>query len=126
MTELTNSELQSVITEMTARVTKVAELVDHVLPDSGVGAGVKDCAAKLQQHVYTLAARAAGVEILDEIEKVSDITEKLKILAVNDCIATFKLLESIRAGNTDHPTELSIKGLDILSTHARELFSHLK
>ena len=130
MTEkLTKDELQNVIEMMTARVTKVAELVDQVFPDQEVGAGIKDCADKLRGHVQSLTDMHEPDTDLDFTislpTKVDKVTRaELTALAAQDCRATFKLLESFRskleAVSPAETFELQLRVLDVLGTHARE------
>lgn len=133
MTEkLTKDELQSVISVMTARVTKVAELVDQVFPDQEVGAGIKECADKLRGHVQCLTdmhEQEPDTDLDFTVNslpiKVNNITRKeLTALAAQDCMATFKLLNSFRgkleAASPAETFELQLRVLDVLGTHARE------
>jgi hypothetical protein len=130
--KLTKDELQNVISVMTARVVKVAELVDQVFPDQEVGAGIKDCAAKLRGHVQCLTdmhEHEPDTDLDFTVNNlpinVNNITRKeLTTLAAQDCMATFKILESFRskleAASPAETFELQLRVLDVLGTHARE------
>ena len=133
MTEkLTKDELQNVIATMTARVAKVADLVDQVFPDQDAGAGIKDCADKLRGHVQSLTdmhEQEPDTDLDFTINslpiKVDKVTRaELTALAAKDCMATFKILESFRSklesASPAETFELQLRVLDVLGTHARE------
>lgn len=128
-TAMTKEELQAVINEMSSRVVKVAELVDQVFPDQEVGIGIKECADKLCGYVQ--AVSAAPKEIHDELD-MDPLTvvakpatvEDLKRLALENCVAAFKKLKKFELRDGDL-TDNQIGELDVLSTHARELFTTL-
>jgi len=126
---MTNDELNGVINEMLTRITKVADLVDQAFPDRDAGTGIKACADKLRGHVNVLAIRAEDnnddILIEDIPTRVMDIWDGLKELAIKDCTATFKALEVIRNNSKDNMGELQLRTIDVLGTHARELFDYL-
>jgi hypothetical protein len=76
----------------------------------------------------TLTERAELVnKVVDfNIEDLPIVTpttdqEALKALAVKDCIATFKVLDTLRSQTKDNLSDLHIRTIDVLGTHAREL-----
>ena len=132
--QMTNDELNGVINEMLTRITKVADLVDQAFPDRDAGTGIKACANKLRGHVNVLTTRAEEDHSIDDVliedmptrqVNIEAIWESLKELALKDCIATFKALEMIRTNSKDNMGDLQLRTIDVLGTHARELFDYL-
>ena len=128
---MTKEELQALINEMSSRVVKVAELVDKVFPEQEVGIGIKECADKLCSYVQAVSVMPK--EIHDELDTdpLADFAitkpttvEDLKRLALENCISTFKRLKKFESREGDL-TDNQVGELDVLSTHARELFTTL-
>lgn len=129
--QMTNDELNGVINEMLTRITKVADLVDQAFPDKDAGTGIKACADKLRGHVHVLTTRAEEDHNIDDVliddlpTRAVNIWDSLKELALKDCIATFKALNVIRENSKDNMGDLQLRTIDVLGTHARELFDYL-
>ena len=132
--QMTNDELNGVINEMLTRMTKVADLVDQAFPDKDAGPGIRVCADKLRSHVNVLTTRADEDHNMDDVliddiptrqVNIDSIWNSVKELALKDCIATFKALEVIRNNSKDNMGDLQLRTIDVLGTHARELFDYL-
>jgi hypothetical protein len=122
--KLSNEELNHVITEMLGRVGKVADLVEQVFPDKGLGLGIRDSVDKLKGHVQTLANRSMP----DDLIPIEDLLTDTKLdittldeIALKDCIDSFKHRAKLIENND--PT--TVKTLELVSQHARELYASI-
>jgi hypothetical protein len=124
--ELNKEELNKTITEMLGRIGKVADVVDQVFPDKGVGAEMRESADKLKNYVQTLASKTMyddGDILIDDLILQDETVSftNLKKLAMKDCMATFKQLNPC----TNFATDSDLKIYETLSRHARELFTFI-
>jgi len=134
--EMTNEELSNLANEMLPRVSALGELVGQTFPEKNAGPAIAECVNVLQSCMTVLTERANAVNQLHEIDDFGIIDdmptnkpatlEVLKELAMKDCVATFKALETIRTNSKDNMGDLQLKTIDVLGTHARELFNALK
>lgn len=109
------SELNSVIDDMMLRITKVADLVDLAFPDKAAGESLKHSVDKLKNYVVELEQKVQATSEPVQMVLDNSIYSELKTLAIKECIKTFKKLEDL---NYD-----DIAKIQILGTHARDLFS---
>jgi hypothetical protein len=127
---LNKDELERVIKETTARIMKVAEVVDQVFPDKGMGEQLKESASRLCGHVNSLTNLVAQDEmdnmLIDDLpikKEVIVTVDELKIVATNECSAIFKMLETTR--NKINLSTEDLRAIEVLGTHARGLLSLL-
>jgi len=129
---MTNEELNNLANEMLPKVSSLADLVSYAFPEKNAGPAIKECVDILQSCMSTLTERA------DQVNKVVDFNiedlpiatpaadqEALKALALKDCIATFKVLDTLRTQTKENLDDLHLRTIEVLGTHARELFSTL-
>lgn len=126
---LNKDELEQVIKETTARIIKVAEVVDQVFPDKGMGEQLKESASRLCGHVNSLTNLVEQDEmdniLIDDLPVKKEASlDDLKSMAANECYATLKTLASTRA-LTVPPSDEQLKAIEVLGTHARGLLSIL-
>lgn len=133
--EMTNEELSNLANEMLPRVSALGELVGQTFPEKNAGPAIAECVNVLQSCMTVLTERANAVGQLHEIDEfgIDDLPtakpttfEVIKELAMKDCVATFKALEIIRTNSKDTVGDLQLRTIDVLGTHARELFNALK
>lgn len=131
--EMTNEELKNLANEMLPRVSALGELVGQTFPDAEPA--ISECVNVLQSCMTVLTDRANVAAFnydLDHFDLIENVPthdacplEELKKLATKDCIATFKALETIRTNSKDNMGDPAIQTIDVLGTHARELFNTL-
>jgi hypothetical protein len=133
--EMTNEELANLANEMLPRVSALGELVGQTFPEKNAGPAIAECVNVLQSCMTILTERANAAGQIHEIDDfgIDDFPttkpisfEMLKELATKDCIATFKALETIRTNSKDNMVDIQLRTIDVLGTHARELFNALK
>lgn len=123
------NELEQTTTEIIARIVQVANLVDQISPEHRVGEGIRELADKLKGQVTTLAAANPDIDVLDDFV-LSDApkkkpTEELKELAIANCLDTFRLYKALSSSCQSSFTSDSLKAVEVLGTHARELLNYL-
>lgn len=122
--KLSNEELNHVVTEMLGRVGKVADLVEQVFPDKGLGLGIRDSVDKLKGHVQTLVNRSMSADLIPIDDLLTDANLDIATLdgiALKDCIDSFKYKAKLIENND--PT--TVKTLEIIGQHARELYASI-
>lgn len=127
--KLSKDELQAVINEMTARVGKVADLVDQVSPDKAVGVGIRDLVDKLRGHVQSFTEIHDEMDdfVLDDSRPAKVISpSELKLLAIKNCEETFKQLDAmVRIPNVINSPD-TLRAIEVFGRHGRELYASLQ
>jgi hypothetical protein len=120
--EKNTAEISGVVSEMIARMDKVADFVDSAFPGQALGQGIKESTAQLVRHVDTLAARAeASTQEVQTPEQALTLRE----LAERSCRDAFSDLERMKSSMDVHMDEMSLRAYEALGLHARHLYAML-